>query len=285
MTYPPLPNAASADTAADDLGLRFASSWYLRVDDNLRITSYNATATVVLQIRHRFVDLSGYIQASAETQTPNTDRSAKSSIIETPEGWLLGGEVFVSGAAPTQGQTYVVVEIVRGSSASALPLQVIAAGYVTAKQPLAFANGLVGSSLDGAGALRSITGTTPGAGAEISETVPTGARWQLMVFRFAFTASAAAANRQPRLQLDDGVNVYYRSPTPANIVASGASIYNALPGIFNTAPNDGAENQVPFPAGVQLAAGHRIRTNTAAIQAADQYSGVQYLVREWIEGA
>jgi len=285
MTYPPLPNAASADNAAEDLGLRFASSWYLRVDDNIRITSYNATANVVLQIRHRFVDLSGYIQASAETQTPNTDRSAKSTIIETPEGWLLGGEVFVSGASPTQGQTFVVVEIVRGSASSALSLQLIAAGYVTTKQPLAFANGLVGSSLDGGGALRVIAGTQPAAGAEISETVPTGARWQLLSFKFTFTTSATVANRTSSLTIDDGANIFNLAGGNAVQAASATTVQSWASGQPNVANQPTNALGYPLATPLYLPAGARIRTQTLSIQAGDQYSAIQYLVREWIEGA
>jgi hypothetical protein len=40
-----------------------------------------------------------------------------------------------------------------------------------------------------------------------------------------------------------------------------------------------------LPSMMFLSAGHRIRTVTAAIQAADAYTAVQYLVREWLEGA
>jgi hypothetical protein len=176
-----MPDVMKPDTYP--LGEMFASSWYMKIDDNIRITSYNALASVRLEVRYRFVDCEGKIGANQEAQTPNTDRTAKSTIFVTPEGWLLGGEVFVSGAAPLIGQTYVVVEIVRGLGSSALPLQVIAAGYVSAKQPLPFPNTQMYSTLDGGGALRSIAGATPAAGAEISETVPTGARWQLLALR------------------------------------------------------------------------------------------------------
>src|SRR5437868_7689263 len=110
------------------------SSVYLRLEDNLRITSYNSLASVVLNVRSRVLNVEGTIQASGDVQTPNTDRSGKASVIVTDEGWLLGGDVFVSGAAPVIGQTFVVVEVVRGNDPnSATPLQMIAAGYVTAK--------------------------------------------------------------------------------------------------------------------------------------------------------
>jgi hypothetical protein len=86
--------------------------------------------------------------------------------------------------------------------------------------PLAFPGVPIASPLDGGGALRSIAGTTPGAGAEISETVPTGARWELLAFQATFVTSAAAANRVPQLTLDDGTTVYFRLGAALNQAAS-----------------------------------------------------------------
>jgi hypothetical protein len=40
-----------------------------------------------------------------------------------------------------------------------------------------------------------------------------------------------------------------------------------------------------LPVGVRLPAAFRIRTTTISIDVGDQYSAVQYLVKEWIEGA
>lgn len=261
------------------------SGAYMRLDDNLRITSYNSAAGVGLTIRSRILTTDGSIDASSDGQTPNTDRTAKQSILITPEGWLLGGQVFVSAGTPLVGQCYVVVEIFRGTTTSGIALQQLAAGYVTAKQPLAFPLPFWWSSIEGAGALRSIAGTTPGAGVEISETVPTGARWELLVFKATLTTSAAAANRLPALTIDDGTTEYYRDQLAANepastayrnVWAQGLSLGSGL----NTATQRGA-----LPVGLRLGSGHRIKTVTAAIDAGDQWSAVQYVVREWIEGA
>jgi len=272
-------------TGYDSLGSTFASPWYLRVDDNLRVTSYNALASVRLEVRYRFVDCEGRIQASQEAQVPNTDRTAKSSVFATPEGWLLGGEVFVSGAAPLIGQTYVVVEIVRGLGSSALTLQVIAAGYVSAKQPLPFPGTQITSSLDGGGALRSITGATPGAGAEISETVPTGARWTLVALAFTFTASAAVANRFMKLTLDDGATAFFHLDPLVAITANQVVPHQFAAGHTPYTSTLTGEIMNPLPLGLFLGSGYRIRTSTTSIQGADQFSAVQYLVREWLEGA
>jgi len=275
-------------TAADLIAYRAQlapSPWYLRIDDNLRITSYNSLAAVKLTIRSRVLTLNGDVDVSSDGQTPNTDRTAKSSVVATPEGWLLGGQVFVSAAAPQTGQTFVVVEVVRGATAVGMATQVLAAGYVTAKQPLRFPDAQIGSSLDSAGALRAILTSTPGGGAEISDTVPTGARWELISWCAQFVTSVTIANRQCQLILDDGANILYRLSATAAQTASttfrrqwhqGASSYIVDP----------SNNAVlPLPINNRLGPGFRIRTLTGGIDVSDQWSAGVMLVREWIEGA
>ena len=276
-----------ASDATTLLQTRFAAPalQYLRADDNLRVTTYNALASVIVTVRARVLTADGTIEDVNDTQTPNTDRTAKTSITRTSAGWLLGGQVFVSSAAPLIGQTYVVVEIVRGESTAAIALQVLASGYVTSKQPLPFPMPMPESSLDGAGALRSISGTTPAAGAEISETVPTGARWELLAFAALLTTAVAAANRIVQLTLDDGAAVYGRFSNQQNQAASLAWNYSwgeGLP-LLNSGGLLVVHGTLPVNNG--LGSGHRIRTSTTAIQAADQWSAVQYLVREFLEGA
>jgi len=276
---------ASPPAAPSQGGTWAPSGSYLRADENLRVTSYNALASVVLAVRARVYEADGTVTDSFDSHTPLTNRSAQATIIRTPEGWLLGGEVFVSSASPLIGQTFVVVEIVRGESTAGIATQLLAAGYVTAKQPLLFPQVAPQSSLDGGGALRSITGTTPAAGAEISETVPTGARWELLAFAATLTTSAAVANRTPLLIVDDGANDYYRDTVTTTQTASLAIRYLWGPGVaIRSGTNNNLQNG-STPVGMRLGGGHRLRTSTTSIQGADQWGGVQYLVREWIEGS
>jgi len=276
---------SSDDSYGHKLAAMFASSMYMHIDENLRITSYNALANVRLEVRYRFIDCEGTLIPSMEAQVPNTDRSAKSSLLLTPNGWLLGGEVFVSGAAPALGQTFVVVEIVRGVGSNAVSLQVIGAGYVSAKQPLQFPSQTILNSLDTAGTLRSITGTQPAAGAEINETVPTGARWELVAFRDSIVTNATAGNRTSVLFFDDGVNRWSSFPAMAVIAPSTNSAIEWAVGSTAIATINGQNAPGLIPVGLRLPAGARIRSTTANLAAGDQWGAPQYLVREWLEGS
>lgn len=285
MTDPTAPVWTPENPAPAPLQSAQAGGTYLRIDDNVRITTFNSATGVTVACRTRMVDLVGYVQVASDLQTPNTDRTAKASIFGSDEGWLLGGSVVVTAGAPLEGQCFVVVEIVRGLGASALALEQIAAGYVTAKQPLRFPSLSSIRSLDGGGALRSITGATPGAGVIISETVPTGARWELLTFQFQFVTAVAVANRRVSLTLDDGANGYASITANFTQTASLTEFYvwaQAFPSLIDA---NLLTILAPLPGNIRLGSGHRIRSTTSAIQGADQFSAVQYLVREWLEGA
>jgi hypothetical protein len=258
---------------------------YVTNDDQLRVTVFNALASVIVTVRGRLRGSDGITRPFVEVITPTSDRVASSKIVRLSEGWLSNVLVVVSTGAPLTGQTFTRISIVRGEGTPALEVAVLAAGYVTAQQPIAWPGSPVLNSLDGAGVLRSIAGATPAAGAEVSEAVPTGARWEVLAFTFHWVTAVTVANRACSLVLDDGATVYFRNEDPAVTVASTTLDKTYSQGqslIWNGAATVRHGN---LPVSNRLIAGHRVRTSTAQIQAADQYSAVQYLVREWIEGA
>jgi hypothetical protein len=264
---------------------------YLSGEDALRLTAFNALTGVTLTLSGRFLPVARDDQdvprpgPFIHVLVPASDRTASVITRGLGEGWLLEASVVASVATPQVGQCYCVLSIVRGLGASALELSTLAEGYVTSKQRIAWPGGLFGASLDGGGALRSITGATPAAGAEISETVPTGARWELLSLEFFLTTAVAVAARNVGLILDDGANVFWRTPNVQTQAASLSFRYDWFQG--GTKDTTGASGIYanPIPTGIRLSAGFRIRTGTGLLQAADQFTAVQYLVREWIEGA
>ena len=137
-------------------------------------------------------------------------------------------------------------------------------------------------SIDGPGVLRSITGTNPAADVEISETVPTNARWRVLAIQFSLVTDANAANREVALTLDDGTTVFARVPSGFTHVASTTIVYSS----FHHAPRftvaqDTTKN-FPLPR-VDLQGSFRLATVTTARQATDNYGAPQLLVEEWIE--
>jgi hypothetical protein len=124
----------------------------------------------------------------------------------------------------------VTVDLVRGPGAVGGVTATLLQGPVSSLQRIAWPGSLLLSSLDVAGILRSITGTDPAAGAEISETVPTGARWRLRALAATLVTSATVANRTVSLRVDDGTTGYFGTDAAGTQPASNTIRYNAAEG-------------------------------------------------------
>lgn len=272
--------------------LEGAGACYCTGEESLRLTVFDAAAGVTVQLAGRFLpiltrpdDDAPRVGTFKRTLIPTTNRVASVTTEALGKGWLIDGEVVVSGGAPSDGQCYAVVELVRGQTGATEATTLLACGYVTAKQRLPLVGAKFSGFLEGGGALRSISGTQPGVGLEVSETCPTGARWSLLAFEADLVTSAAVANRVVQLTIDDGAAIFARVSVNQNETASHTwrnSFQLGVPQTF-----DGTRFIVTTPLGcdLQIPAGGRIRTVTTAIDVADQYAVPQYLVREWIEGA
>jgi hypothetical protein len=122
----------------------------------------------------------------------------------------------------------------------------------------------------------------PLPGAEFLEVMPTASRRLLRSLRLNFTTSAVAGNRQVKVFIDDGVNVI--SGSVANYLQPAGTLVN-----YSVGPHGILSGLIidtvfmPIEPQVPLVPGWRIRSQTAGIQAGDQWSAPQYAVEEWIE--
>ena len=259
-----------------------SSAFYFSGEDALRITTFNAAAGVTVAIEGRRIDVDGRIVPFAERHVPNTDRTTASSTFVLGEGFLLNVQIRASAGTPRIAQCFAILEVVRGTTGAAIPLATLLQGYVTDTSRLSWPGSPIRSSIDGPGVIRSITGTDPAAGAEVSETVPTNARWQLMGLRFVLTTDATVANRQPMILFDDGVSTFASVTGNNSQAASTATSYYGQVGTVSVgALTNGLNFVLPYP--LTLMGGFRVRTQTTAIVAGDNYGAPILLVEEWIE--
>lgn len=254
---------------------------YLTLNDRLYIRSRNSLAAVALRIAGRFLTADGEIVPFQFTHTPATDRSASFESFQLAEGYLLSAVVFPSTGAPTRGQTFVEIGFVRGIGAAVDVLDVLAKDYVAEAEPLAFPGSPIRSSLEGPGAIRSITGTDPAAGVEISEAVPTDARWLLHSITATLVNDATVANRNGVLTFDDGTTVFWRADPGSTVGASGTAIFTGSG--YGERPPTNTSNRYWIMPSMPLGAGFRVATLTNNLQAADNWGAPQLLVEEWIE--
>lgn len=252
-------------------------------DTYLRVVSANSAPGVVLAIQGRRLDDKGTIQPLNEIHTTNTDRSVKTQDYKLGVGALLNVAVFVKAGTPLIGSTYVLVQLTRNTGAPAIVLGALLAGVVTTSQSLGFPGSPIVDSLSVQPAVRNIVGTLPAPGGQIIETVPTGARWELVGLHHTFTASAAVASRFVYSQFDDAVHIRLNTFPGVSIAASQAF---SLSWARNLYPNWDGTNQlatIQLPLGLTMLAGDRLLIGAINIQAGDQFSAPIYQVLERLE--
>ena len=252
-------------------------------EDNLRVLSVNSLSNVRLTVQGRFLTPDGTITAARHDHTPNSDRTVVTTESALGVGAVLNLVVYATGATPRIGQTFVIVQLIRGRGAAAVVLGILLQGYVTSTQALAWPGSPILTSLEGNGYPRDVFGTNPAAGQEISETVPTGARWQLLLFQAQFTASATVATRRPSLSYNIGGQQVGRSVNVTDITASQSGTFNWATGFPLTAPIQPGINNAALPNELVLLAGDSVATITTNLQAGDQWTNPRYVVREWLE--
>lgn len=252
-------------------------------DDNLQIVSANSLVGVVLAVQGRRVNTAGLIEPFAFTHTPNSDRSSKTENFKLGAGALLNLTIFAITGSPMIGQTYVSARLIRGLSAATILLGGLLGGYVTAAQPISYPGSPIASSLEGEPLIRVIDGTTPLAAHELAETVPTGARWDLLTFKAVFTASATPANRTADLNFVVN-SVPILNNVPAKFMVAGEIwTLSWAPGLGTIVDPAFFRQNIALPTRSILPAGSVITSDTGAMQVGDQWSSVRYSVREWLE--
>ncbi len=136
--------------------------------------------------------------------------------------------------------------------------------------------------IEGPGLLRSLTVANPAAGVDWTQAAPTNGRWFLRGGTATLLTSAAIANRQVALVIDDGASTLFTIEAAAVQAAGATVVYDLIPGDTLTALT-ATHQPVIIPRDLRLLAGWRVRTSTGLLQAGDQWSAIQLMLEEWIE--
>lgn len=257
---------------------------YIDVNDQLDVVAYSTNAlNVVFNLRILGVD--GKINP-LQFVFPITTSSRTTLRTRFPliEGYLLSLTASLNSVSGNGGWTYAQCNLARAPFGLNQEYSNLLSGYLYGNVALGWPTATPQRPTDGPGATFLIVGSVPAPGADINELVPTNTRWRLISLRATLTTAVAAANRTVSLTADNAGNVYAESPSNFTQVASIVNTYNW----FDSAPYVNApfnlRTLAPLPSQMFLAAGHRIRTVTGAIQAADQWSAPVYSVLDWLDG-
>lgn len=257
-----------------------SQSLYLQLNDYIEVRSLSNVSGQTVFLNYRYLTPEGDIKEGQLTVTFQT--SIQQQVFTIGEGWLisLGFSPNAFGASGSWAHVQVVVGRNLQGGIPLFTQGVIWEGYLYPGSVAGWPNSPVKEATDGSGQLRTVIGTTPAAGADINEMVPSNRRWQLISLSATLQTSVAAANRFAFCLLDDGSNIFYGEGSSFAHVASTLVRYNFAPGqqFFNDTLVD---INIPLPAPLSHKAGYRIRTATVGLQAGDQWSAPRYLIYEW----
>lgn len=259
--------------------------WHFRFtgEDAIEIASYNAVSSARIAVHGRTWHPETGIHPFAFQHIPTADRARTLEVFGLPFGYLLNLVVFAPSGSPKIGQTFVSVHVIRGRGQARILLATLLQGYVTAEQELAFPGSPIQNSIEAGGHYRLVVGTDPAAGAEIVETVPTGARWELVTFQGILQVNATVTPRRPLLVFDDGTTAYASLWANGSVTTSEVGAFLWGQGLTRGEPSDTGRKIGSLPTNVGLLAGSRIRTITENLQAADNWQAPHMFVREWLE--
>lgn len=121
----------------------------------------------------------------------------------------------------------------------------------------------------------------PAAQADWTQAVPAGVAWELLNVKALLTTDANVANRVATVRINDAAAIQVaRFQDAAAQVAGVASIHEWGAGMGLTGSANGFAAGLPSPPFL-MPEGWTIRSDTLALQAADQWSAVVLIVREW----
>jgi len=252
-------------------------------DDHLLIEGWNTVTGCALNVIWRFAEIGQAVKPYQRTLALTADRVVSELVVPLGVGYLVNLAVFASGANPRVGQTFVCIKLQRGLGAAALTLGLLVQGYVTAEQGLGWPGSPIEDSIAGGGVIRSFIGTNPGFQSEISETVPTGARWQLLNFAATLTTGADVRNRRPVFGMVTAAAEVYRSAQPGTMAANSAARWFWAVGLAHEVFVAGDARLAGLPTEAILLSGDSVFTVVDTGMASDDWAAPVLLVREWLE--
>jgi hypothetical protein len=253
-------------------------------EEYLRIISWNSAPGVTIAIYARQIDTSGNVNVCRWMHTPNTDRSLASDDFPLGVGSLLNLTACAASGTPEVGQTFLAVRIVRGQGPGSTPCGTMIQGYVTLRNHLAWPGSPVEDSLDKSYYYYWVPVADPGSGHEIDVQVPTGARWQLIVFATALRRDIGSSSSNVYLMhCDTGGGMLHRTAFDNTTSMGLVNLLEISPMYDLTVSHALGEFRGAWCGEVRLLQGEHLKTATANISSFDRYYNVAVQVREWLE--
>lgn len=252
-------------------------------EDVLEITSWNSAAGVRIVVQGRVRVSTGQTKPFTAAHVPTSDRTATITVQSMPVGELLNVVAFCSAGSSIGGQTFVRVAVRRGAGAAFERLGLLIQGPITPNVARAWPGSNIITPSDGEPIPRTLMGTTPAVNTDWSETVPAGARWEIVGVYANLNTGATGLPRSAVFQMYDGSSIIQSANPSKDQTDTIQRYYSWAPNLPATTSANSPVYQQPIAQRIIMRAGWAIFTTTFGIGGGDQWSAPNLHVREWLE--
>jgi len=253
---------------------------YIGLDDKLWLRAFSATFNCTIIMRGRVLRADGQVTAFEFRQPFTAAAGYQEFTYSLVQGFLLDLVVFRDVPGIERGQVFVQVGLARGGIVNDQGVAVLVSDYLAGGAYLSWPFGNIEPSCQGQGALISQAQGNPAAGSDFIYTVPASVRQHVIAVYFTFVTSAAVATREVSIIIDDSANILGKFNASASQAASLTNVYTGSNAPYAPATNPTVVG-IPLPPDLRLLANYRLRSSTAAIDAADQFSTIRLLIEQW----
>ena len=253
-------------------------------DDMLIIGVRSSLPGVTLTLAARMWDPTGQFVGGVTNVVPPGDRSLNFYTMPLGYGYLTHAALVTPSGNVHRGQTYVQVLLARELATKFQTYACLFQGYLSSTRKLSWPPGLLEDPLDGQGYLYDFQVSTPSAGSQWNQQVPSFARWRVASIVAELDTSATVANRFPGIQwTNDHLAVIFSPMSNLTETAGNSQVYTwARRGTADVIT--GTLSTVGLDLPLMLRAGGGIQSQVQNMQSGDQWKNIYMSVEEWIEG-
>ena len=258
---------------------------YVAVDDYLYVSWFSElTASTILQVRARLLLPDGTLIIAALDLAPNAaSGKITSGTLGLAEGWLIGVTCNTTGSTRAN-DAFAIVQLARYAGGNQVAQSVLVSGQLGLNQPLGWPGSPLTGMLQGRGLLTELFTSPPAAGAEWTYTVYNYHHVRIIGLHLTLVTSGTVANRTPAIVIGGAGNTYGFFPA-ASAQTAGQTVHYTWPASAAVNAAGIAQTICGGPAPILLGSGQTLATQTANLQAGDQWGSIAIWAEVWFSGA
>lgn len=255
---------------------------YLDNNDRLVVEATSSVVATVFRVQLRILRPGEGILEWRQDITIEAFRITQVSVFALPEGFLLGLDVSTPEIAVGGSWNYAQVGLARGPGGTPDVFHGLAQGYIDGPYSLFWPGGVYRLPSDGVGLSIFSPSLDPAAGTEASVAVRSNAAWLVRNIAVTLVTDATAVSRRFILTVTrSGVQIF---ATAAGTVQNASLTFTYHVASWGESGGDrNGQILVNWPPDLRLRAGDVLATETALLQAGDDYGAMTVTADEWFQ--